>query len=360
MKLKLANGTLNLGSLFMAAAMALILSVVTGWNPTAIFGGLVALSFVPMPSGSLLMAVTKEIWTKDIVNNLFKDNGFAMRAFNADMYVLLGKVVHIAVAGSPSAITKNATSFPVNAVKRTDTDITYAIDTFYSTPRHIEQIEKYELEYDKRQSVLGEDQAAIIDAAMDNMIYLWAPAVANVVLTSGGSTPATASGATGNRKKFDKAEFNQIKKSMDKANIPAAGRVAVLTADHYNDFLNSLTDAERTDVGRVADLATGLIGKYLGFDIYMRSTVLRYRGADAAVAAVDEQASGFAASDKTGDRSASLFYQESCVERALGTVDIFENQRQAEYYGDIVSMELRLGGRIRRTAGVWAAVEAIV
>lgn len=345
-------------SVLFLAIMAIAISAVSGLDVAACFAGLTLLSFIPMPKGVALMAVTREIWTKDIVENLYKDNGFATRAFNADMYVLNGKVVHIPVAGAASSVTKNATSFPVNAVKRTDTDAPYNLDTFYSTPRHIEQIEKYELEYDKRQSVMGEDQKALIEAAMEALIYNWAPAAAKTTLTTGASRAATLSGATGNRKKFDKAEVSSIKLLMDAANVPANGRVALMTAYHYNDFLASLTDAERTDVGRVADLKTGLIGKYLGFEIYMRSTVLRYRGADGAYAAVDEQANGYAAD--TSDRAASLFWHDMHVERALGTVDIFDNPRQAEYYGDVISMILRLGGRIRKTEGVYAAVEAIV
>jgi hypothetical protein len=329
-----------------AAPTALVLFVVIG---------LVTLQ-VKMPVGAF-MAITREIWTKDIVDNLWKNNDWAARAFNADMYVLLGKVVHIPVAGAASSIKKNVTVFPVNAVKRTDTDITYSIDTFYSTPRHIEQIEKYELEYDKRQSALGEDQSALIEAAMDSLLYRWAPLVANCVLTAGDDAAATASGATGQRKKFTKAAFADVKRKMDKAKISGEGRIAVLTAEHYNDFLASLSDAEKVDVGRVADLATGKVGKYLNFEIYMRSTVLRYRGADGVMVVVDEQADDYAATDD--DRSASLIYQVSCVERAKGSVEIFENPRQAEYYGDIYSMELRLGGRQRRAAGVYAIVEAL-
>ncbi len=344
-------------SLTFLAAFSVLLTGITGWDPLLTFSGLVMASCIPAPKGVAMMAVTREIWTKDIVENLFKDNAFAQRAFNADMYVMLGKVVHIPVTGGPSTITKNQTSFPVTAVKRTDTDINYNLDTFYSTPRQIEQIEKYELEYDKRQSVLGEDQAALIEAAIEALIYNWAPLVGKTELTTGASRTATISGGTGNRKKFDKAEISKIKLAMDAASVPAAGRVGLLTAYHYSDFLASLTDAERTDIGRVADLKTGKIGQYLGFDIYMRSTVARYRGDNGSYLAVDEQATAFGASDKTGDRAASLFYHELHVERALGEVDIFDNPRQAGYYGDVVSMILRLGGRIRNTSGVWAVVE---
>jgi hypothetical protein len=348
-----------LNSVLFLAIMSLVISAVTGWNPVASFIGLTLMSLVPMPKGVALMAVTREVWTKDIVENLYKDNAFATRAFNADMHVLKGKVVHIPVAGAASTITKNATVFPVTAVKRTDTDINYNLDTFYSTPRHIEQIEKYELEYDKRQSVLGEDQRALTEAAMEALIYNWLPLVGKTTLTTGAARAATLSGATGNRNKFDKAQFSTIKLLMDAAKVPVNGRVALLTAYHYNDFLASLDASERTDVGRVADMKTGVVAKYLGFDIYMRSTVGRYSGADGAYTKVDEQDAGFGATDQTDDRAASIFWHDMHVERALGEVDIFDNPRQAEYYGDVVSMILRLGGRIRNTAGVYAAVEAI-
>lgn len=308
------------------------------------------------PNGVALMAVTREIWCKDIVENLFKNNEFAARAFNADIYVLMGKVVHIAVAGNPAQVKKNLTEFPQTAVKRTDSEITYAIDTFYSLPRHIEKIEQYELEYDKRQSVLGEDQASLIQTAMDSLLYRWAPTKDNCILTAGNAVAASLTGATGNRKAFTKAALAAIKLQMDKKNIPVQGRIALLTADHYNQFLESLSDAERTDFGRVADLASGVVGRYLGFDVMMRSSVLRYRGADLAnLAVVDEQAEDYAA--QAADRGASLVYQQSCVERARGSVEFFDGTSRPEYYGDIYSMTLRLGGRIRRAAGVWAVVE---
>lgn len=349
----------HISNFLFLAVMSVLFAAVSGWNPAVVFAGMFLLSFIPMPKGVALMAVTREIWTKDIVDNLYKDNAFAMRAFNADMHVLMGKVVHIPVAGAASTVSKNVTSFPVTAVKRTDTDINYNLDTFYTTPRQIEKIEQYENEYDKRQSILGEDQAALREAAIEALIYNWLPLVAKTKFTLGASRAATISGGTATVLAFTKASFAAIKLEMDKANISANGRIALMTADHYNDFLASLSDAERTDVGRVADLATGKVGKYLGIEIYMRSTVGRYRGLDAAILKVDEQDAGFAASDKTSDRAASLFYHESCVERALGQVEIFDEPVSASYYGAIVSMILRLGGRIRRTAGVWAVVEKL-
>jgi|ERR1035437_6100687 hypothetical protein len=346
-------------ALLFIAAIALLLSSAVGWNPLIVGSALVLFSFIPKPEGVAFMAITKEIWTKDIVANLYKNNEFAKLAFNADMYVLLGKVVHIPVAGTPSQVKKNLTVFPQTAVKRTDADITYAIDTFYSLPRHIERIEQYELAYDKRQSALGEDQSQLIQTAMDNLLYRWATTAANYIFTLGNPTGFSLSGAAGTRTGFTKAAFAQVKLEMDRNNIPFTDRIALLTADHYNQLLDSLSDPERTDVGRVADLATGLIGRYLGISIYMRSQVLRYRGADInTLALVDEYADDYAPT--ADDRAGSLIYHKDCVERALGSVEIFDNPGKAEYYGDIYSMLLRLGGRTRRPAGVYAIVEDLV
>lgn len=350
-------------ALLFIALMAVAIASVTMFSPLEVFVTLITVTIVLLPAarkaGYAFMAVTVEVWENDILENLFKNNDFAKRAYSADQYVLSGKVVHIPRAGTPSTVTKNLDTFPATAVKRTDDDVTYAIDTFYSTPRHIENIEKYELSYDKRQSAMGEDQAALTETAMDGLLYNWAPLVANTVLTTGGDRAATASGATDNRKKITKDELQSIKLLMDKNKIPSQGRVALLTAEHYNDFFNSLSEGEKTNFNNVANLKEGIVGRYLGFDIIMRPTVLRYRGADGAYVKVDEYATGFAASDKTEDRSASLVYHDKSVERALGGVEMFDDPRNPLYYGDVYSFQLRMGGRIRRTAGVYAIVEAL-
>lgn len=350
-------------NILLIAIFSMALSVAYELPPVLTFSVLFLTGVFIMPQlkkqGMAFMAVTVEIWTKDIVDNLYKDNAWAVRAKNEDANVLRGKVVHIAVAGDPSAVKKNRSTFPASAVKRADSDITYAIDSFTSDPRHIEEIDKAELAYDKRQSAVGEDQSFIIQNAMDSLLYRWAPLVANTLLTTGADAAVTISGGTGTRKVFTKDIFQKMKLKLSKANVLKTNRVAILTEDHYDQFFTSLSDAEKVDFGRVTDLKEGAVGRYMGFDIYTRSTVLRYRGADGAYVVVDELHEDFAASVKTGDRAASLFYQADCVERALGEVKMFDEYGRAEYYGDIFSFLLRMGGRIRRTAGVWAVVEAI-
>lgn len=350
----------RINAFLFTALMGLLIASIFGLPPFITIAVLTAVSlFIVAPKGVALMAIQREIWERDIVANLFKNNEFAKRAFNADIYVLEGRVVHIPVAGTPSAVNKNVTNFPVQAVKRTDADIIYSIDTYYTVPRHIERIETYELAYDKRQSVLGEDQSALIQASMDGMLFRWAPGAANVIETAGAAGAPTVFGATGTRNTFTKVVFSTIKLKMDRANIPFAGRVALLTADHHQQLLDSFSDIEKTNFHNLADATNGIIGRYLGIDIMMRSSVQRYRKVATVWTPVDEQDPAFTASDKTGDSAASLFYYDQAVERALGTVQMFDGANRPEYYGDIFSFILRMGGRIRRNEGVYAIVEAI-
>lgn len=314
--------------------------------------------FLPSVKGAAMMALQREIWVKDIIQNLYKDNAFAKRSQDHSAFVVLGKIVHMPVAGAPSGITKNLNSFPATITRRSDTELTYELDTYRTNPSHILNIENYELSYDKRMSVLGEDERALVDAAMYGLLYRWAPLVANTVLTTGTLGAPTLPSATGNRRALTKAEFANVKKQMDKQNISPAGRSALLTADHYAQFLESLSDAERTDVGRVVNMQDGIVGRYLGFDLFMRSSTIRYRGADGAYVAVDEQDGAFAAN--AADRAASLFWQQDAVARAVGETKMFGDEDRPDYYGNIYSFEQRLGGRIRRASGVWAAVEGNV
>ncbi len=343
--------------LFIALAMSVALSLAFDVSPVIPFIGFVAISLVPMPKGVSLFALQREIWKDDIVQNLFRDNQFAQYAVNADSFVLSGAVVHIPTSGTPTGVTKNLSSFPATATERADSELTYPLDTFYALPRRVAKIDSYELSYDKRMSVVGEDIKRLSQVACDSLIFNWGPLVANTTLTTGSlvATDMIDATATGSRRLFNKAEFKTIYKMWNKGDM-VGQRVCLLTAAHYSSFIESLSEQERTDVGRVMDMKTGVVGMYMGTKIMMRSSVLRYRGADGAYVKVDENASGFAAN--AADRAASLFWTDNSVERALGEVEVFDNPGQALYYGDIFSAMVRMGGRIRRPAGVIAVVEA--
>ena len=99
------------------------------------------------------MALNKEIWIADIVEGFFPANDFVTKSIDHSAYVN-NRTVHVPNGGLPPEIKVNPASFPIAAVKRTDSDLTYNIDTFCSVPIHIQNAEVAELSYNKRQSVM--------------------------------------------------------------------------------------------------------------------------------------------------------------------------------------------------------------
>ena len=286
------------------------------------------------------MAVNREMWRPDIVESLFKSNAWMSRSFNADEYVVGGRVVHIPQAGAPSNVERNRVLLPAPIVKRTDTDIVYALDEYTSDPRLITDIDKKELSYDKRQSIIRDDTGKMMEVAGDNMLYNWSSNVpsGSKILTTGGNATATAPGATGNRKIITEADIRSAQTLLNKQNAPKEGRVMVLSSDFLNQLMadNNLKYAFQ----QVINLKEGSVGRLYGFDLYERSGVLVET--TGGTVKLPEAASA------TDDNECALFYYENHVERALGDVEIFDNPMQAAYYGDLISFLLRLKGRNRR------------
>lgn len=299
------------------------------------------------------MALEKEIWRSDIVGGLFKGNDFLTRSFNADEYVLAGKVVHIPQAGAASGIVKNRSSYPATAVRRTDTEVVYTIDEFTSNPVHIANIETVQYSYDKRQSVIQEDISKLRETVADWMLRNWAPVTAGHILrTTGSATAAKSPGATGNRKKFIKEDLKRARLQLNKENIPNEGRVALIPSDLMDALLDD-PDLKVRDSSMELDMRGGVVTRLYGFDLMERSNVLTYT--NAATPAPKDPGAATAATDN----QTVLVWQQNAVERAMGTVDIFERIDDPLYYGSLFSFLVMMGGRIRRAGedGILAIVE---
>ena len=283
------------------------------------------------------MALQKQIWINSIVEGLFADNTFASRSLNHSMFVN-DKKVHVPNAGSAPTIVKNRSVFPGTASARTDYDLDYDIDEYTSDPVHIQDAEKVELSYNKRESVLKQMKSALADSVHGDLILAWTPAGYAKVGTSGSSVPAHQASATGNRKAMTRGDVMAIKKQFDIDDIPQTGRCLLLDSVMYNQLLESLTEAQANAFLNSADAQKGTVGNIYGFDVYERSSVLR------TVANGGTLASSAAATDA----AAGLAWHEDFVSRALGETKIFDNQDDPMYYGDIMSALVRAGGKYCR------------
>lgn len=299
------------------------------------------------------MALQPEMWQKLIIGNLYKGNEFLTRATNADQYVVGGRAVHIPNAGNPSGVVRNRTTLPATVNRRNDTDVVYLLDEFTSNPVLIPNIDKIQLSYDKMASVISEDMSIIKQVQADWLLYNWSSTGGKQIRTTGAASATTLAGATGNRKKPAKAELLQAKLIMDRDNVPADGRVALVTPDFLAELLQDKDLA--VNFAQYADLANGVVGRLYGFDIMMRSDVGRFDGAGTPVAKMPDAVSA------TDDNAcAALCWHPFAVERALGACKMFERLNDPTFYGDIYSMLVMLGGRVRRAdnKGIVAIVEA--
>lgn len=271
----------------------------------------------------------------------------------ADDHVFEGRHVHIPQAGAASGVVRNRTSFPAAVDERTDTVISYEIDEFSLDPRRIRDIDKKQLSYSKRESVMGENIQKMVNTAGNWLLRKWAPESSNfIVRTTGAARLATSSGATGNRKKFRKEDLLIVKTKMDMDDVPDDGRIALLPSIFISDLFEDEKLLARYQ--NEADLKTGKVLELYGFTIMQRSTVGVYTEAGTPV--VKDPGAATAVTDNTG----ALIWHPYMVERAYGGTVIFDNPGQATHYGDLLSGLVNLGGRKVREdmKGVYSVVEA--
>lgn len=330
-----------------AAPMFTAVNEITGSYPVAvaIMVGVIAFSVILSQKGTHLSVkngVEVEVWANYIIERLWKNNQFLQHAFSDDDKVIGGKIVHIPQPGAKPLITKNRSVYPATAVRRTDTDILYALDEYTADPTHLPNADKVELSYDKIDSVYGDHAGQISQDVADDAIIKWLTGLAasKIIRTTGANTSEILEGATGTRKVFVHGDLRKCQKTLDKQNIPDEERFALLSADMADQLFESLTNTQYRDFSQYADAKEGVIGRLYGFNIMKRSSV--------AVASSALAINPWGAAIEATDLDVSFVWQKNAVARALGEVKFFENPDRAEYYGDVYSSLLRFGGRRRR------------
>ncbi|MDR1984987.1 MAG: hypothetical protein LBQ28_09220 [Prevotellaceae bacterium] len=319
---------------------------------------------MPTNAGAI-SAIPVEIFENYIIEKLRKTNPHLQFATDESSNVLGGSVVHIPQAGNSPSVVKNRSVFPATAVQRGDSFVTYGLDVYSTDPTHVTWHEENEISYNKTDSVLNDHVETLIEAIGDNMIFNWVKGLkqsagsfvadvipaANIIKTSGGATAVNPNdGQTGTRLAFSYKDLQKAQAMMNKGNVPKNDRYALIESYQYQQFIDSLNSNQMAAYQQTADLANGIIGRFAGFQILERSTVLAFTSAGA----LRVPGEALAATDCLG----SLCWQKSSVAKAQGDVKPFQNVDDATYYGDIFSALVKIGGRCRRTD--WKGVIAIV
>lgn len=287
------------------------------------------------------MAVNQEVWVRDVVANLFPENSFASQSIDDSDYVN-NKTVHIPNAGTPPSVVKNRAFVAGGATvtQVTDNDLTYSVDEYTCDPVHISNIEKAELSYSKRNSVMAGAKGKLNDTVYESLPFAWIPGTPVKHATTGSAVASHIEGATGNRLAFTVADVKAIGQKFNSQNIPQDGRNILLDSEMYGQLYDSMSDAQKASMQQTFDAKTGNIGMFLGFTFWMRSRVLKTDN----VGAKKE----WSAANVATDSAAGIAWHKGSVSRALGLVKFFDNVDDPTYYGDVLSFLARAGGSPRR------------
>jgi hypothetical protein len=330
-------------------AWAFVVRLINGEERNKAWGG-----------GLVLETVNQVFWANLIVERLFKNNAFLTYARNHDQYVIGGSAVFIPQPGNAPVVIKNNASWPMVAVQRGDSGILYQLNTYITQPTFITVMDLLDISYDKTQSVLKDHFGYLIQSAADDQLINYANAMpaANISYTTGKPTGMLLPGQTGLRNTFGWQDLKARELSFNLANVPADKRVALLSANHYSQFTDSLSESQYRDFSRYYDATTGLVGKMFGFDIMTRSSVLTANAnLNAGTLNVNALGQALGATDNEG----SLVWQEDSLTRAMGDIKLFTWVDSPLYAGTVNNCFIKMGGQVYRAdyAGVGAIMQGV-
>lgn len=298
------------------------------------------------------MALLQEIWVQDIQERMAEQNAFLSYSVDHGPFIT-NSIVHVPQAGTLPASVKNRSSLPATAGQRTDADLTYPIYNRSTDPILVPDLTSFQLSYDKRQSVLQAHVDRLLEDAARDVAFEWAPTQAGrIVRTTGTAGSNSLSvGATGTRKALTIKDVANLARLFDMDNVPSGDRYLLLHPYLYYELFDTQALLSR-DVMGGSTLPSGVIGQLFGFNLMVKATLPVY---DTAAARKDLDAA-----PATSDNLCALAWQRSCVARALSPVEVFENEKDATYYGDVLSARLFCGGTKLRPdqKGVAALVQA--
>ncbi len=311
------------------------------------------------------MPLEREIWEGTVQEKLVEDNSWLQAVSDVeDSSIVNGRIVHIPQAGAPSKVEKNRQTLPAQVKQRKDAEVLYVIDEYTTDPIHISNADTKELSYDKRRSILDQDVENLSEEVAEGMLtnFVVSPIGDNkelpkdhILFTTGDLVDASADNATGKRKAESLNDlqtmrvFFKRKKAWTESQmiclLSAAAEARLFPANSMltATYMAAVTEEERR---------SGVMYKVQGWKIFSRSSVYTL--------SPDKTFKAFGGIGEATDCEGSLFWNKTKVEKAFGTMETFDRERDPQYYGDIYSFLVRMGGRAKRAdyAGVGVLMQA--
>jgi len=293
------------------------------------------------------MALLKEIWVEQIQEVLYPSNLFTQYAIDFSSFCNY-KTVHVPFNNTVPTITINPTSYPINAVQRTDVDFTFTIDGYATNAFFVTDLEQAQISYSKMNSVIYNTVQTLQKAMGDYTASKWASTASSAITkTSGYAVTASAPGATGSRSAITSTDLINLKAQMDNDNIPDDGqRKLLLPVAMYYELLNDPFIKQAYSYGS-AVLPDGTVKNIMGFDVMKRPTVCSITSGGSVNALI----TGFSGGTAT-DNLAGIAWHPQYTAIAKGAIDLFYQANHPLYQGDVMSALALFGGTSIRKDGL--------
>jgi len=296
------------------------------------------------------MAIFREVWSQAIQENLYKGlEAIRTVATDEPSDFINSTKVHVPNAGSVPGTVRGDVTLPLVVTERTDLDLDYDLHKFRVKPQNVEWALRYQLSYDKIQSITKDQMGTLASDMAKYMMSQWYyKAAASLVATTG--TPTTTNwlggSASGSLKHLTGADVRNAAKILDGQLIPDNDRYLLLDYEMFWQLLGDLAyDGDRLEV--VPGLGRTIPSIY-GFTVIQMPFVAAVNTSD--VIKTPAAADGSFTFAST-DRPIGLAIQKSCASIATSPVTAFVNDNDPTYYGTILSAAVYGGGKYRRYDG---------
>ncbi len=286
------------------------------------------------------MALQKEIWINDIQDVLYQGAEFVTFGTDHSAWVS-NKVVHVPQSGAIPAVVQNRTTLPATIAQRTDTELTYNLNSYTTDPTLVQDIDELQTSYAKRSSVMGQQISKLNQSIGDHTGFAWAEGTSSFRTSGASGTANGPIGSTGSRKIITKEDITKMARKLDVDNVASGNRYLVLPSELYYELFNTDELINRNYMNNVS-LPSGVLNEILGFKVLSRPTVVVGNAAGV------KQAVGAAVG--ATDNHTAIAFQSEYVAKALGTIKVFADMDKPEFYGSVLSAEVMHGATALRTS----------
>lgn len=295
-----------------------------------------------------MSTVNKEVWLPVIEDKLFVNYEILKTIATDDTANVVKsgsrfRKVYVPQAGASAGIRINGTDGEtVN--RRTDTALEYALDKFETLPMAVDREDSLSVSYDKVNSVVNTMIGDLGEATLYTAFQNWYTGSGSTIVETSGVTGATtnAPSATGTRNAFIYKDLLKASEHLSKQKVPTSGRILLVPTSMAHqlveDFMfNTGMNVKFIEKDGLMILETAIAG----FKVIEMPFVLNVDNAN--------NARDFGVSGDTTDNEVALAYHPRFVSVAKDDVHFFVNPDVATEYADVMSAQVFLGAKYRRT-----------